>query len=331
MGADRLLDLFTCPVCGATLRAHDGDAARVGCRNGHRFSFGRGYLDLSDGSPGHGTTARTFESFGFEWNTFDEVRDEDVQFARAYFRDLDMASLAGKTGVDAGCGKGRYTRFLAPYLDALVALDGSSAVEAAVRNLEPFGNVLVVKADLRTVPMVDACADLVVSLGVLHHLDDPRAGFLQLTRLLAPDGRILVYLYSRPDTFGVRAAALAAAAVIRKLTVRVPLRLLRVLAVPIAAILWAGVVVPGSVGARRQVEALERLPMAAYRAKPFRSLVLDTFDRLSAPVEHRYVWEELAPWFDEAGLDLEAVREEAGWFVLARRPSGAGAQGAMTR
>ena len=37
--------------------------------------------------------------------------------------------------MDAGCGKGRYTRFLAPHLDALVALHGSSAVEAAVRNL----------------------------------------------------------------------------------------------------------------------------------------------------------------------------------------------------
>ena len=33
--------------------------------------------------------------------------------------------------------------------------------------------------------------------------------------------------------------------------------------------------------------------MYGYRRKPFRSLVLDTFDRLSAPVEHRYVWSEL--------------------------------------
>ena len=70
-----------------------------------------------------------------------------------------------------------------------------------------------------------------------------------------------------------------------------------------------------SVGYRR----LARLPMASYRGKPFRSLLLDTFDRLSAPVEHRYVWDELAPWFEEEGLVVDAARDEAGWFVLAHR------------
>ena len=51
--------------------------------------------------------------------------------------------------------------------------------------------------------------------------------------------------------------------------------------------------------------------MAGYRGKPFRSLFLDTFDRLSAPVEHRYVWEELAPWFAEQGLTVHEPRNHA--------------------
>jgi SAM-dependent methyltransferase len=278
-----------------------------------------GYLDLSgDADPG-GSTTRTFESFGFEWNTFDDVREEDAQFAQAYFRDLDMASLAGKRGLDAGCGKGRYTRFLAPHLEALIALDGSSAVEAAARNLQGFPNVLVVKADLRTVPLAPGHLDLVVCLGVLHHLEDPRAGFSRLVELLAPGGRILVYLYSRPVGRGVRHFALEAAKLVRTVTLRIPLRVLRVFAVPIAAALWVGVVGAGTLGERTGFKALARLPMASYRRKPFRSLVLDTFDRLSAPVEHRFVWSELAPWFEEAGLVVDAARDEAGWFVLARR------------
>jgi hypothetical protein len=59
--------------------------------------------------------------------------------------------------------------------------------------------------------------------------------------------------------------------------------------------------------------------MAAYRGKSIRSLVLDTFDRLSAPVEHRYVWDELAPWFEESNMKVEAARDETGWFILARK------------
>ena len=111
-----------------------------------------GYLDCFAWSSFGGSTDRTFDSFGFEWNNFDDVREEDAGFAEVYFRDLDLTSLDGKVGLDAGCGKGRYTRFLAPHLAALAALDGSSAVEAAARNLADFDNVVVVKSDLRTAP-----------------------------------------------------------------------------------------------------------------------------------------------------------------------------------
>ena len=316
----RLLGLFACPRCGDGLApGDDPEPSSVLCPRGHRFPFDRGYLDLSGATTSDGTTARTFESFGYEWNTFDDVRDEDSEFAEVYFRDLDMTSLQGKIGLDAGCGKGRYTRFLAPHLDGLVALDGSSAVEAAARNLKSFGNVLVVRADLRTVPVAPGSIDLVTCLGVLHHLDDPRAGFRSLVRLLAPSGRILVYLYSRPAHFGARRLALSAAGVFRAATVRTPHRLLRLVSGPVAALLYLGVVRLGAFGQRVGIGPLGRLPMAGYRGKPFRSLLLDTFDRLSAPVEHRYLWEELAPWFEEECLVGDAARDEVGWFVLAHR------------
>ena len=281
-----------------------------------------GYVDLLDGSADD-ITSRTFESFGYEWNAFDDVRDEDAQFAEVYFRDVDLPALHGKTGLDAGCGKGRYTRFLAPHLDGLVALDGSSAVRAAARNLAPFRNVMVVRADLRAAPLRPESLDVVVCLGVLHHLDDPREGFRRLVRLLAPGGMILVYLYSRPEALGVRSLALSASSLLRRITVRLPHRALKTFSVAIAGLLYAGVVLPGALGARFQVGALDGLPMASYRGKPFRSLHLDTFDRLSAPIEHRYIWAELAPWFDDAGLQVLAAREQAGWFVVARRPGAA--------
>jgi len=316
----RLLELFVCPRCGDGLVFENGSGTGpVVCGRGHHFPTDGGYLDLAGEVAPDGTTARTFESFGYEWNTFDDVRAEDAQFAQVYFRDLDMQTLHGKIGLDAGCGKGRYTRFLAPHLDALVALDGSSAVEAAARNLAPYPNVVVVRADLRTVPVAPGSIDIVVCLGVLHHLEDPQAGFRSLVRLLAPDGRILVYLYSRPAGFGARRLALSTAAAFRALTVRTPHRLLRLLSAPVAALLYVGVVQLGALGRRARIGPLERLPMASYRGKPFRSLLLDTFDRLSAPVEHRYLWEDLAPWFAQEGLVVDAARDEAGWFVLAHR------------
>ena len=314
----RVLEVLACPACDGPVAPTAGGGIR--CNRGHEFKCADGYLDTSATSIPDAVTTRTAESFGYEWNTFDDVRDEDARFAAAYFRDVDLTSLSGKVGLDAGCGKGRYTRFLAPHLDALVALDGSSAVEAAARNLGEFSNVLVVKADLRHAPLRAGSIDFISCLGVLHHLDDPREGFRRLRRLLAPGGTMLVYVYSKASTAGVRRVGLWLSGVLRRATVRMPHRMLRLASVPVAAALFVGVVQLGRLGERMGVAPLARLPMAAYRGKSFRSLELDTFDRLSAPVEHRYEWPELRPWFEEAGLEVLAAREEAGWFVLARDP-----------
>ena len=289
------------------------------CALGHRFSERSGYLDFSTESQAAGTTARTFSSFGYEWNAFDAIRDEDESFAAIYFKDLDLPGLAGRVGLDAGCGKGRFTRVLARHLKTVVALDGSEAVHAAVHNLADQGNIGVVRADLRLPLFAPESFGFISSLGVLHHLDDPRQGFLHLTQYLAPGGQMLVYLYSRPESVNARALALAAASVVRRATVHLPHPLLKALSGPIAALLYAGVVLPGRWGEDRRRRALSRLPMSTYRDKPFRSLVLDTFDRLSAPVEHRYIWAELEPWFTDAGLVVDTARDETGWFVLAHR------------
>ena len=88
-----------------------------------------------------------------------------------------------------------------------------------------------------------------------------------------------------------------------------------------AALLYLVFVIPGALGARFGIGALRRLPLHTYRNRPVRSLWLDTFDRFSAPSEARYVWPELEPWFAEAGLVVEAAREDAGWYVVARKPA----------
>jgi SAM-dependent methyltransferase len=314
---DRLLAVMRCPRCGSSL-SRAANALR--CSSGHTVPVVRGYLDASGDAVADDDTARTFESFGYEWTTFSEVMDEDEAYSEHYLRDLDTSRLHGRLGLDAGCGRGRYTRFLAPHLSAMVGLDGSDAVQSAARNLGDLPNTVVVRSDLRQAPFQDEGFGFIASFGVLHHLTDPRAGFDRLVRLLAPGGVMSLYLYSRPDQAGVRRTGLAASAELRKLTLRIPHRVLKPLCTPIAALLWVTVVLAGKVGDALRIERLSALPMATYRDKPFRSLVLDTFDRLSAPIEHRYTWPELVPWFEESGLVVDSHRDDSGWFIVAHRP-----------
>lgn len=304
-----------CPEC----RAHlvPGDAAVV-CENSHAFPVHDGYLDFS-GRPLDADTARTMASFGYEWNTFDRINPEDEKYWNWYFADVPLAELAGVRALDAGCGKGRYTRFTAAHVGSMVALDGSSAVEAAARNLADLPDVVVVKSDLRDPPFAPESFGFVSCLGVIHHLPDPEEGFRGLAGLVAPGGLFLVYLYSRPESPGVRGLGLEGARLLRKLTTRLPHRVLRAMCVPLAALLWLGFVAPGTVGSQLGVERLASLPMQTYRRRPLRSLWLDTFDRLSAPLENRYVRSEVEPWFTSAGLTVEAVRDDAGLFILGRK------------
>ena len=281
---------------------------------------GGGWLDLRHGVA-DAVTDRTFESFGYEWTTFAEIEPEDEGYWNQYTADVPWAELRDAIGLDIGCGKGRYTRPTARNLAGLVALDGSQAVVAAARNLAGEPNVLVVRADLRSDVVADGGFGFVSCLGVLHHLADPEAAFSRITRLVAPGGVLLVYLYSRPDGRGVRATALQMATFLRKATVRVPHRMLRPLCYPIAALLYGSFVAPGAAGDQRGFKRFAGLPLDSYRGSPLRSLWLDTFDRLSAPLEHRHTWEEVRPWIDRAGLQLVAVRTWGGLVITCRKPN----------
>jgi SAM-dependent methyltransferase len=307
-----------CPVCGHALRPGE----QLVCEDGHQLRFDDGYIDALAAKADHldPVAERTFASFGYEWTSFDRVQPEDKGFFEEYFGDVDLDALHDEVGLDAGCGKARYTCFMAPHLRAIAALDGSEAVRSAVRNLADAPNALVIRADLQDAPLAPESFGFVSCLGVLHHLSDPRAGFDALVRFLAPNGLLIVYLYSRPQVAGIRSAALWAATNLRQVTVRLPHRATRILSAPVSVALYAGVVAPGWLGERVGSEALTRLPLATYRGRPLRSLWLDTFDRLSAPVENRYVWDDVRPWFEEAGLEVEAVSELNGLTIVARRP-----------
>lgn len=312
-----------CPTCRAPVRRSSGG---VTCQSGHEMPLTDGYLDA--GGSRLLELQSTVKSFGYEWTTFDRIMPEDEQFWRSHFQDTPLESLAGGVALDAGCGKGRFAYFTAPLVRELVALDASDAVVAAARNLQGHPNCTVIRGDILDPPLAAESFDFVYCMGVLHHLPDPEAGFRSLVNLMSPGGLLLTYLYSWPEEIGIRRASLAMAAALRRGTTRMPHSLVRMLSAPLAAALYLAFVIPGTVGERRGVRPLAGLPLATYRGRPLRSLWLDTLDRLSAPIERRYTWPELREWFERYDLTVMAVREDAGWYVTARRPEVSASVGA---
>jgi SAM-dependent methyltransferase len=108
------------------------------------------------------------------------------------------AHLVGKSRIlDAGCGNGRVTALLrrfAPENAKIIGIDRSSASVAA-KNLSEMEKVRVFEKDLLGDLSDLGKFDFIYCQEVLHHTDDPKQSFLNLTSLLEPGGEIAIYVY----------------------------------------------------------------------------------------------------------------------------------------
>ena len=77
--------------------------------------------------------AVTVASFGCEWKKFNTFTEKEIaQIGDEYFDVVDEEYLSPETvALDLGCGSGRWSRYLAPKVGFIEAIDPSEAVVAA--------------------------------------------------------------------------------------------------------------------------------------------------------------------------------------------------------
>jgi Flp pilus assembly protein TadD/SAM-dependent methyltransferase len=123
---------------------------------------------------------------------------------RSLFPHLEPAKLAAPDALQiliAGCGTGRHaaiTAQLQPH-SRILAVDLSRASLAhAMRRCGELGlaNLRFAQADILQLGALDERFDLIECSGVLHHMEDPVAGWRVLLSLLKPGGYMKLGLYS---------------------------------------------------------------------------------------------------------------------------------------
>ena len=100
-----------------------------------------------------------------------------------------------KVVLEGGCGKGRHTLLAARWgAQEVIGIDLSAAVETAFAATRSLPNAHIVQADIYHLPLARKF-DYAFSVGVLHHLPDPRGGFLSLASKVKPGGHLSAWIY----------------------------------------------------------------------------------------------------------------------------------------
>jgi SAM-dependent methyltransferase/uncharacterized protein YbaR (Trm112 family) len=322
-----LLNYLACPACGSECRtarsSEEGTIVCVGCGRQYPVRHGIPRFPIGGSAAVSAITQRTSEMYRFAWKRFGkpsvEKRWEKDSERFTSLIPRELISGAGRTGLDAGCGAGLDLITMADGGAELIGLDVSAGIDVAADLLRNRPNVHLVQGDLNALPFKKGKLDFVYSFGVLHHLADTRAGFMNLARLLKPGGALIVYLYERfDDRTRAERTALSVVGTFRAMTTRLPARGLLALCWLLVPFVWATCSVPAAV-LRRIAPGLEaRVPFR--HTMRWTVLVSDLFDRFSPPVERRYTADEIKALYRDAGLVDVEIRRYRGWVAWGSVP-----------
>jgi SAM-dependent methyltransferase len=323
-----LIDLLRCLGCGAPVAVEElsdspgypelGPDGVLGCTGcGERYPLIGGTPRMLEADGSGAVRQRTADSFAYEWRHFGAWRPQWEKNFLDYMRPHGPEWFEGRLVLDVGAGSGRHSAEAARLGARVVAVDLGASIDVARANLP--SDALTVQADAERLPFAPGSFDLVMSIGVLHHLPDPQRALRSITRYARPGGHVHVYLYWLPERPAHR-RIIELVTVVRRLTVRLPYRVLHALSYPLAVALFVAVVLPyRHLRARpRGRRVADALPLKTYADYPFGVLVNDQFDRFSAPLEHRYTKDEVVEILEAAGLADIQVVPNAGWVADGR-------------
>jgi SAM-dependent methyltransferase len=315
----KLLDYLCCPACAAPLNLNEvvvegeeimqGQLECPACKS--NFPIVRGVPRFVSAELLEAGKAATAESFGWQWQHFTHSDELYADQFLGWIAPVQPEFFQDKVVLEGGCGKGRHTELAARWgAREVVGVDLSGAVETAFAATWNLENAHIIQADLYHLPLVRAF-DYAFSVGVLHHLPDPRAGFRSLASRVKPGGHVSAWVYGAENNRWITRYVNP----VRKVTSRIDQRtLLQASKVPAALMYLATKLVYGPLnrgaGGREVANHLFYNDyLNAISKFGWREQHTIVFDHLVAPTSHYISREEFAEWWD----DLQATEVQIGW------------------
>jgi SAM-dependent methyltransferase len=199
-----LLEYLACPSCNSeivlTSIKHKDKTEIIegvlGCKNcSQDFKIVRGVPRFAELDKIEADKAATANNFGWEWQHFTQEDSHYAQQFLGWIAPVCSSFFNDKLVLEGGCGKGRHTQLAANWgARDVIGVDLSSAVESAFAATRHLKNAHIIQADIYQLP-VKRIFDYAFSVGVLHHLPNPRAGFISIASKVRPGGHLSAWIY----------------------------------------------------------------------------------------------------------------------------------------
>ena len=241
-------------------------------------------------------------------------QDDERFLFEDWIKPATLADFHDQDVLEGGCGGGQHTAMVAAAARQVTAVD-LNTIDIARARTRHLANVTFVEADLATMDL-GRTFDVVFSIGVIHHTDDPTRTFDNLYRHCKPGGRMIIWTYSAEGNALVRYGVEPVRRVLLS-------RLSRPLLLRIAQLITAALYPP--VHTLYRLPRLAFLPYFAYfanfRRLSFERNVLNVFDKLNAPQTAFTTLATCRRWFnpDRFVADSISIRPYVGvsWSLTA--------------
>lgn len=266
----------------------------------------------------------TADAFATSWNHIGVVYTRE-QFAE-WFEPLAEEDIRGKTVIELGFGNGSLLCHVAASAPSrLVGIELGDTFEQAGRNLALVAPGFT--ADLRRGDLTEVRAgefDLAYCIGVLHHLDDPSAGFSAVLRHTKPGGRFHCWVYAREGNAFTRMIVEP----VRKIASRLPWWLTKYLiALPMVLPYFFLAKALRAFGLLKEGSPVHWLPLFHYTqwisGEPFRFFHHVAFDQLVTPRTRYIARDQVERWLAEPDVEPDSTyiifRNHNSWKFGGRR------------
>ncbi len=231
-----------------------------------------------------------------EWHTqWTMLQDDELFLFKDWIFPVTLEDFRENEVLECGCGGGQHTSFVAPYAKHHTAIDLNTIDIAQQRNINAT-NVTFLESDITSMDL-NKQFDIVFSIGVLHHTDDPNAAFKNMAKHTKSGGKTIVWVYSKEGNVLVEYIVEP----IRKLFLRhlsrtTLLKISKVITGMLYFFVYTIYCLP-----------LKFLPFFEYfgnfRKLSFARNCLNVFDKLNAPQVAFISYDRIKKWFIENGYE----------------------------